>query len=885
MTSATRVRLFLTRLRYVFFAKPHQEIDDELAFHLEQLTQSHVDSGMAPHDAHRQAMIEPGGIEAARARAREQRPTHFIEVLVQDLRFSFRTFRRNRVFTLTVVATLMLGIGATTAVFSVVDRILFRSLPYKHADQLVSVGLDAPIEPNEFMLGGSYYEWQDNQRPFVGMTSEIGVEPCDLTEQRPLRLSCAHVEANFLPTLGVALSAGRNFSAAEDTPNGPKVALISSAMWRSHFALDPAVVGRVLHVDGHAYEVIGVLPADFEMPRLQKADVLLPEALDVAAQRRANPGRTMWAFARLKPGVSIAQAKEQLQPLFDYSLKEAPPQFRREVHLQVRSLRDRQMQNVRAGAWILFGLVLAVLLIACANVASLMLARATRRMKEVAVRSALGASRWRLVQQAITESFILGFAGMVMGLGFAAILLQSLRAAAPEGLPFLGKATLDSRLLFSSFAAALLSAVLFGVGPASSRPMLQLLSGRSFGTIDQARARRWLVVGQLAASMVLLVGSALLARNFSRLEGQSFGFDARNVLTVAISLGENSYPTAVSQEAFFNRLERNLRYGPGITGLAISDSLPPGGEHHDQIFASLAVAGRPPSIAGTGGNVAWRWVTPEYFHLLDIPILRGPGFTEEQRGSKERFVVLSKSLAARLFPTQDPIGQQVLLAMGAPAAENPRYTVSGVAEDVKNGGLAAGDEPEYYRLRREEPEDWDRAATIILKTNLPVRTVTPWIRAQVAAVDPTVPIRIDTLTESLAELADQPRFETLLVSLFAAIGLTLAAVGLYGVIAFLVAQRTQEIGVRMVLGASQSDILALFIRSGLRMLLPGVLLGLLLSLLLSKLLSSVLFQVSPRDPAALAAAAGLLMLTAVGATVIPARAAMKVEPSVALRSE
>ena len=885
MSRPPRVQQWLTRIRYLLHPRPQHEIDDELAFHLEQQTQAYLEAGVTPRNAHRQARIDLGGLERAREQTHAQRPTFLLETAAQDVRFHLRSLRRNRTFTLTVIATMMLGIGATTAVFSVVDRILFRSLPYAHAEQLVSVGLEAPIEPDEFMLGGSYYHWQDNQQPFAALTSETGIQPCDLTEERPARLSCAHVEANFLPTLGVAPFLGRSFTPAEDTPHGPAVALLSHALWHSRFASDPAVIGRLLHIDGRSLQIVGVLPANFEMPRRQKADLLLPEALDVAAQRRANPGQPLWAFARLKPGVTLAQARQQLQPLFTDSLRDAPPQFRREVHLKIRSLRDRQTQDVHTAAWILFGLVLAVLLIACANIASLMLARSTRRNRETAVRAALGASRARLAQQALTESLLLGLAGLALGLALAAVLLRSFRALAPEGLPFLDKANLDPRIVGFALLAAIACALLFGLGPALSRPLLQILSGRTFGTRAHARARRWLVTGQLSASMVLLVVCVLLTRSFVRLERQSFGFDTHNVLTVKLSLGQSGYPTGQQQQAFFNHLEQGLRYGPGITGLAISDTVPPGGEHHDQIFASLAVAGQPPAVSGTGGDVTWRWVTPEYFRLLDIPLLRGSGFTDEQRDAKGHFAVLSRSLATRLFPTQDSLGRQIHVAVGAPEAENPPYTVVGIVADVKNAGLAGKDEPEYYRLRRDNAADWSRDATFILKTNLPPATLDPWVRSRVAALDPTLPVKFSTLTASVAEFADQPRFETFLVSLFALIGLSLATLGLYGVIAYLVAQRTQEIGVRMALGASKSNVLALFVRSGLRMLLPGLVLGALLSWMLADTLSSILFQVSPHDPAALAGSAGLLFLIAVAAMLVPAFTATRVQPATVLRSE
>jgi len=877
------LRKLLTTLRFLLAGKTHAEVDEELQFHLEQQIDLNVSAGMAPGEARRQAAIAFGGVERAREGCREQRPGYWLETVLQDVRYALRGFRRNPAFALTIILTLMLGIGATTAVFSVVDRILFRSLPYGHADRLVSVGLVAPIEPQEFMLGGSYYEWRDHQQPFAAFTSETGVEPCDLTEEKPARLNCATVEANFLPALGVSPVLGRNFTAEEDTPDGPKVALLSYAVWLGRYGLDPGVVGRVIHLDGKQVRVVGVVPKDFEMPRLQPADVLLPQALDVAAQRRADPGRPMWAFARLKPGISVEQAKAELQPLFEYSLRLAPAPFRKEVHLQVRSLRDRQVQDVRLTAWVLLGLVLAVLLIACANVTSLLLARGASRERELAVRSALGAGRARLVRQTMTESIVLSLAGAVAGYLFAEVLLRFFVAIAPNGLLFLTKARIDARVILFTLLSSLLCAVLFGVVPALHRPRAQALSGRARMTTSQALLRQWLVVAQIAASMVLLAGGALLLRSFWNLQTQRLGLQTESIVTASISLGENAYPTPERQSAFFQQLQRNLRYGPGIAALAYSDSLPPGGTHRDQIYSRIAVDGRPTPTEGTGGMVAWRWVTPEYFRVLDIPMLKGRGFTEDELASSDHFVVLSKALATRMFPLQDPIGQRLRLAFGATG--NPAYTVVGVAGDVKNGGLAGEDEPEYYRLKRNAAEDWDRAGVVTLKTSLPVNTVESWIRSQVAALDPTVPVDIETLSERVNKMADQPRFETLLVSFFAASGLLLAVIGLFGVMSFLVTQRTQEIGVRMALGATRADILRLVIGTGLRLIIPGAAIGLLLAFAVSRALSSLLFDVGPHDPIAFAAVTFLLLIVALAAAIIPATSATAVDPAVALRCD
>jgi predicted permease len=873
----------LIRIRLLLRRGSRQEVDEELYFHLERQIEANLAAGMAPDEARRQAAIAFGGVERAREECRQQRPGYWLETLLQDAGYALRGFRRNPTFTVTIILTLMLGIGATTAVFSVVDRILFRPLPYRHGDRLVSVGLIAPIIPQEFMLGGSYYTWRDNQTPFEAFASETGVNPCDLTEEKPARLSCASVESTFLPTLGINPALGRNFTAEEDRPNAPKVALISYQLWQRHFGGDPGILNKLVSLDGKPSRVVGVLPKDFEMPTLEQADVVVPQALDEAAQRKADPGRVMYAFARLKPGVSIDQAKSALAPVFDYSLRLAPAQFRKEVHLQVRSLRDRQVHDVRLAAWVLFGVVVAVLLIACANVTSLLMARAAGRERELAVRSALGASRARLVRQALTESLVLSLAGAAAGCIFAELLLRLFIAIAPAGIPFLSEAQIDGRIILFTLGISLVCGVLFGLVPALQRPSAEALATRTSMNSGHAFLRQGLVVAQIAASMVLLAGGALLFRSFVNLQNQRLGLRAESVVTASISLGQNAYPTPQRQMAFFQQLQRGLRYGPGVTALALSDSLPPGGDHRDEIYAGIAVYGQPQPTGGTGGMVAWRSVTPDYFRALSIPILQGRGFTDDELDSSERFVVLSKTLAARLFPGQDPVGKHLGLAVRA--AENPPYTVVGVADDVKNGGLAGADEPEYYRLRRNTPEDWGRDSAIILKTNLPADTVENWIRSQVAAIDPTLPVQVETLPERVNKMADQPRFETLLVGFFASTGLLLAVIGLYGVISFLVAQRTQEIGVRMALGATRGDILRLFLRTGIRLILPGAAVGLAAAFAASRVLSTLLFNVSPDDPVVFASVGALLVVVALAATAIPAATATRVDPTVALRCD
>jgi putative ABC transport system permease protein len=877
----------LTRIRFLLRRKPRLEVDEELRFHLEHQIEANIAAGMSPDEARRQAAITFGSLERAREECREQRPGYWAETFLQDVRYALRGFRRNPTFTLTIVLTLMLGIGATTAVFTVVDRILFRSLPYGHADRLVSVGLTAPIMPLEFMLGGSYYDWRDNQKPFEAFTSETGVNPCDLTEEKPARLNCASVEANFLPTLGLTPALGRNFTPEEDRPNAPRVALLSYQLWQDHFGADPGILNKVVNLDGKPARVIGVLPQEFEMPTLEPADVVVPEALDEAAERKEAPDTVMYAFARLKPGVTIEQARAELRPVFDYSLRLAPVQFRSEVHLQVRSLRDRQMHDVRLTAWVLFGVVMAVLLIACANVTSLLMARGAGRERELAVRSALGAGGARLVRQALTESLVLSLAGALAGCAFAALLLRIFLAIAPKGIQFLSSnpfhsTGMDGRIILFTLATSLVCGTISGLALALRKPRAEALAGRTT-TTSHAAMRQALVVIQIAASMVLLAAGALLFRSFLNLQSQRLGMRTESIVTTSISLGQSAYPTAQRQMAFFQQLQKGLKFGPGVTALAISDSLPPGGYHRDEIYAGIAVYGQPAPPGGTGGLVAWRWVTPDYFKVLGIPILQGTGFTDDERSSSQHFVVLSKSLSARLFPGQNPVGQRLGLAVRG--TDNPSYTIAGVADDVKNGGLAGDDEPEYYRLRRDVAEDWNGQAVFIIKTNLPAGTMEKWIRAQVAALDPTVPVEVETLSERVGKMASQPRFEMLLVNCFASTGLLLAVIGLYGVISFLIGQRTQEIGLRMALGATRRDILQLVVKSGLRLILTGTLIGLIAALALSNFLSSLLFSVGPHDPFAFAVVTLLLVFVALVATLIPAASAIRVDPTVALRCD
>jgi putative ABC transport system permease protein len=874
-----------TRLRFMLQRRSQSELDEELRFHVEQATWAHIAAGMTAEEARRQALIEFGGVQRAREQCHEERPGWWMSTVAQDLRYALRGFRRNPVFTTAVIATLAVGIGATTAVFSVVDRILFRSLPYAHDDRLVSIGTVHSLERQEFMMGGFFFDWRDNQKPFEAMAAQ-GTMPyrCDLVESNPAQLDCLTFGAGLLPLLGISPVLGRNFLPEEDLPNGPRVVLISYGLWQDHYNRDPGILDRLIDVDGSPARVVGVLPKDFQFPTLQIADVIFPMALNRAEQATANGGfgNPMRTFARLRPGVSLAQSRDEMEPLFDRTRDTLiPAPYRKEIHLSIRSLRDRETQDVQVTAWVLLGSVFAVLLIACANVASLMIARGEARERELAVRSVLGASRGRLIRQTLTEAALLSLSGAAAGLALAEGLLRVFVDLAPTGIPFLKRAGLDLRIALFTVLLSVLCAGLFGLLPALQTPRVVALASRTAKSRQRRVLRRSLVVGQIAISMILLSGAALLLKSFENMEEQQLGVQTGGVFTAQIALPGFRYNSDQKQMEFYLRAETALRRLPGILAVGITDSVPPGGWENHFRWSDLAIYGKPHPAPGTGGSVADRKVTPDYFRALNIPIVRGRNFTEEDRNSTEHLVVISRLMASRLFPSEDPIGKRIQTSKDGTA-----YTVVGVAQNVKNGGLVEPDQPELYFLRSSAAADWGgRAPVVVIDSALAPEAVAPWVRSQIAGIDPTVPVEIETLDRSVSKLADRPRFETALLGFFAFCGLLMAVIGLYGVIAFVATQRTQEIGVRMALGATRLDILRLIATEGVRLIVLGGVVGLGAALATAQLLKSLLFNVGPRDPVPYAAVALLLALVALAATLIPARAAMKVEPVEALRYE
>jgi predicted permease len=878
------LRIFGSRLRALFHKRQLDgDLDAELQAHLELLTEENIRRGMTPADARYAARREFGGLEQAKELHRDQRSIPFFDALLQDLRFAFRALGKRPGFALVAILTLALGIGATTAVFSVVDRILFRSLPYPLDERLVSFGDTAPFEANEFVLGPDYVDWKKAQTPFESVTSFVpGGADCDLTERNPVRLKCALVESTFLPTFGVQPFLGRNFTSDEDRPNAPRVALVSYGLWRSRFASDPNLPGRTISVDGKPTVVVGVLPPQFEMPNLGHDDILVPAALDASTDRGPNARQQILrAFARLKPGITIKQAAAAMEPLFQQSLNYVPPQFRHEVSFRVRSLRDRQIQDSRVASWVLLGAVLAVLLVACTNVANLLLARATSRMRELAVRTALGATRARLARQALTESLLLGVLGGLAGCWFAQFLLRLFVSIAPEGIPRLEQATIDVRVLLFALGVSLVSGILFGLASALRRPLPELLTGKEIHSTSRGRLRQVLVTMQIAVSLPLLAGAGLLLRSLWKLETVSLGMDARRVITAGLDLAQYRYPDSAKQLAFFSQLETRLKQMPGVTALGLSDTLPPSGGMQATFLSTIDIPGHAKFSAGTGGMIGYRYITPAYFPALGISILHGRSFREEDRSPAEKPVILSEALAKKLFSNgEDPLGKSFRFG-----SQNEWRTIVGIAGEVKNNGLAMPADPEFYIPWKNEAGGYFRSAHLIVQSAINPEAVARWIRSETAAIDPTVPVTIEGMTTRVGKLAQRPRFTAVLLSLFACMGVLLAGIGIYGVVGFLVAQQTREIGIRMALGATPRNVLTMVLLNVMRWTVAGAALGFLGAWLGARFLESLLFEVRAHDPFLLGLSLFVLLAVAFFAAWIPARRAMCVDPMVALRYE
>ncbi|MFN0103360.1 MAG: ADOP family duplicated permease [Bryobacteraceae bacterium] len=862
----------------IFRKERESELDKEIQFHLERQVADYRRSGMSEAEARRQARLEFGGVEQVKYECREVRGTLWFDALAQDFRFALRGFQRSKRFALSAGLAIALAVGAATAVFSVVDRNLFRPLPYGFADRLVSVGMVAPvIHSQDWVFAGTYREWKVADSAFEAMTAWRGVSDCDRHDGTPERLGCAQVAADFLPVLGVVPFAGLNFLPEEDVDGGEPVAVISNGFWRTRFGGDAAALGRLMTIDGVATRIIGILPAGFETPSLAAADVLVPMRLPKEGQRQ----RLVHVIGRVRPGESAALTGTRLAPLFEQFLATMPADFRKAVPvwLRVATLRDQQTREYRLALSMLLGAVLSFVLIACANVANLLLARSATRRHEFAVRASLGASNWRLARQTLTESIVLGAAGGAAGCGLAYGLLRLFQDVAPAGAPRMGEAALDLRVLVFAAGLSLLAAMVFGLAPAMER-----LRGESFAEARVAgRRRNWLrpalVSLQLSLSTALLISTGLFLLSLWRLQTASLGFAPETVVTASFVLPAQGYPTNERQIAFFDELERRLAAVPGFVSVAITDSLPPGGDPRSRPYVAF-IGGGNSAERGLEGTVKWRYVTPGYFDTLGIRVRRGNSVEGRQA------IVVSESLAKRLFGEADPMGKLLRL-------EEP-MEIAGVAADVRNSGVDRAADAEFYALRgrvptgvyrnQRPPFGWRRASAVV-RSGLPVGVVMDLMREKFRDVDPRLAVVTGTMTREVNQYYARPRFQTVLLALFAFIGLALAGVGLYGLTSFLAAERTREIGVRIALGATPVVVVRMMMREGMAWTGVGVVAGAAVSVALARGMRALLFEVQPLDWRVFGGAVAVLVIVALAGTWIPSARASRIEPMEVLRRD
>jgi len=809
-----------------------------------------------------------------------------MDALLKDIRYSFRRLLKSPGFTAVVVLTLALGIGANTAIFSVVNAVLLRPLPYREPERLVTLyhfypslnALKAPVSTTGFR------DYRDRTRVFEKVAIESGWGANMTGRGDPERLNASRVSAQFFQVLGVSPALGRTLLPEEDVQGKEKVVVLSYGFWQRLFGGRPDAVGQKLTLNGEDYEIVGVMPASFRDFFNRNADLWRPLALPPEQYNNDNARTNEWLnlTGRLAPGMTMEQAQREMAAFAEQLKKQYTEQYPPNWSLVVTSLQEVGTGRIRPALLVLLGAVGFVLLIACANVANLLLARAAARLKEVAIRSALGAKRWHLVRQLLAESVLLALGGGVLGLVLAYWGVRSLVAFNPD----LSAADVgvDGTVTAFTLVVSLATGLLFGLAPAlqASKANLQetLKEGGRSSSADRGgqSLRRTLVVAEVALSLMLLVGAGLLIRSFARLQGVSPGFEARGLLTFNMALPRAKYPSDTAQIAFYDRVLAEMAAVPGVRSVGVTSVMPFSGNWSTGTFT---VEGYEP---GEGQPRPWgdvRIVSPGFLPTLRAPLLKGRMLTEQDAAGAPRVVVVDAEAVKRFWPNEDPIGKRI--TRGGPPGQENWVTVVGVVGHTAHEGLDAERRVQLYYPYRQMGEPF---MTVAVRADGDPRALVPAVRRAVHAVDKDQPLAgITTMDEMMEQAVGQRRLSMLLLGLFAGIALVLASVGIYGVMSYAVTQRSHELGVRMALGAARGNVLGLVMRQGMVLTLAGVALGVVGALALTRLIEGQLYQVPATDPLTFAAVALLLTGVATVATLVPALRATRVDPVVALREE
>ncbi len=866
-------------------SKPVDDLEEEIRAHLEMEEQENLESGMPPDEAHYAALRRFGNVTLAQERSREMWGWNSVETLWQDVRYGLRMLAKNPGFMAVAVITLALGIGANTAIFSVVNASLLQPLPFTDPDRIVWVreknyGSVAPA---------NFFDWRQQNHVFSAVSAYFSWGANLVAQGQPRRINRTTCSFDLLRLLGVRPALGRDFLPTDERAGHVPVAVISHSLWQGSFGGDPNAVGRSLAIDGQRFTIIGVMPAGFRYPGDSEVWVApernVPEVpIDIGDVTQNRGLHYLAVIGRLAPGVTLERARGEMDAIADRlatQYHEGP----RERGVIVEPLKQIMVGDVRPLLLILLGAVGLVLLTACANVANLMLARARVRSAELAVRSALGATHLRLVRQAFTESVLIALLGGTLGLLVSAAATRLLLRIGSEIIPQVGVVRMDGVVLGFTLAISMLTGILFGLAPVLQLRRVNVNDSLKYGarqvTGGRELLRSSLMISEIALALVLSTGAGLLMRSFIGLSHQArLGFNPENVLTFSVAPTGERYRTASQQTLFYRQALERLRALPGVLEAGVVNSLPPYSE------ASGAI-----SIAEHGSHVdedlphgAFTVASPGYFQSLEIALVRGRTFSARDSTEAPKVAVINQTLAHTFFAQQDPIGAHVKWFSADEQAKPVWLEIVGVVGDVKNYEPGAATMPQVYASY--EQETWGADMSFVLRTASNPASVATEARSVIQSTSPDVPVfQVRPLSQSLAMSLSEPRFNLLLFAMFAILAVVLAAVGIYGVVSYLVTQRTREIGIRMALGASQSDVLGMVMGNGIKLSLVGVGIGLVCNGVLTRLMASLLYGVRPSDPATFAVVSIMLATVALVASYIPARRATKVDPRVALRYE
>jgi predicted permease len=881
-TVPLRLRSLLRRGRV------EQELDEELRYHLERQIEENLGKGMTDREARNAALCAMGGIEQQKERCRDMRRVNFIEDLMQDLRYGLRVLAKSPVFTSIGVLTLALGIGANTAIFSVVNQLLLRPLPFRDAERLVMLWEVTPEGRHQNTTSrANFRAWREQSTAFEGMAA-FSDQRLNLTGDRePEEVSVQMATPELFQVLGVEPLLGRTLNEDDGRARSAGVVL-GYGIWQRRLGGDPAIVGRPITLNGTPFDVVGVMPAGFQWHIRSRSGTGKPAemwiVLPMPKEGSALLGRFISVVARLKPDVSREQAEAEIKAI-ETRLGQDAPQYNKGYSAEALPLREQFVGNVRSALLILLGAVGFVLLIACANVANLMLARAAARRKEIALRTALGASRRRVVRQLLTESLLLALLGSLLGLGLAWWGLQALVAISPHDLVNLQGVSINLTVLAWTLVISLATGIIFGIAPALEATRLNLneaLNEGGKGAGGQGarsnRLRSVLVVTEVALALVLLVSAGLLVKSFARLRQIDTGFNPEHVLTMVVRLAGPKYREDPQVVGFFKQATERIGALPDVRSVGIVNYLPLYGGLGST--TGFTIAGRPEPPPGEEPTTNVRVSDAGYFSAIGIPLLQGRNFTDMEASQARHVIIISESLARQYFPGEDPLGKHISVAM---FDESNPTEIIGVVGDVRYDSLTDRAEPTVYF---PHPELTYEFMTLVIRTDGDPAAVAPAVRSELREIDPSQPVSdVRTMGQVMADTLGRARFNTLLLSLFAGLATLLAAVGIFGVMNYSVTVRTREIGIRVALGAQRGQVLMLILRQGLLLTLIGIGVGLAGALAVTRVMSSLLFGVEATDPLTFAAIVVLLTVVSAIACYLPARRATRVDPVTALRYE